>query len=417
MAISRALHIGFRLKQTWAMTAFSLIFIWCGVDAQDFSVRVTNTDPLGLRNVVTAEDDLELGFTNGIKGQFLYGIGVNVGYDSNLFLREDNPENEMTTSIAPWITYASDPEGGATFSMVANYAPVARLLLNNSDLNGIDQSGDVRATLKGAKTQITTFVRYAELSGTDRLTSEFITGSQINTGIQATYQIAPRTSLQGDLSHIKSDYGDSEGIGSDVYAVTFGGLWAATERLSVGPVLSYSHLQSDNIGSADAWTLAMRAQYLAGQRIRISASFGLEHAKYSDSAESNSTLQARGDLQASYAIDERWSWFNNLSYVTVPSPTEQGYVVNNLALTSTLSRSLLRGSCGFGTDLNISSSEPVDSSNVDIENENTIGLFVFYNRTLISDRVFLNTRTGYSMNHGQQDWSRFTISADVSIQF
>ena len=139
--------------------------------------------------------------------------------------------------------------------------------------------------------------------------------------------------------------------------------------------------------------------------------------KFSDGNQNNTTLRARGDLQASYAIDERWSWLNSLSYVTVPSPTDQGYVVNNLALTSNLSRSLLRGSWGFGTDLNLSSSEPVDSSDIDLENENTVGLFVFYNRTLVSDRVFLNTRTGYSMNQGQQDWSRFTVSAEISVQF
>ncbi len=408
-----------RIWLEWAcfVSLFSSTLIWSGANAQDFSVRVTNTDPLGLRNVVTAGDRPGSGLTDGIKGQFLYGIGMNVGYDSNLFLREDDPENEMTTSIAPWITYASDPEGGAAFSLAANYAPVARLYLNNSDLNGVDQSGDIRATLNGAKTEITAFARYAELSGTDRLTSEFITGSQINTGVQATYQIAPRTSLQGDLSYIKSDYGDSNGVGSDVYALSFGGLWAATERLSFGPTISYNRVESDNIGSANAWALAMRAQYLAGQRIRISASLGLEYAKFSDGDASNTTLQARGDLQASYAIDERWSWLNNLSYVTVPSPTDQGYVVNNLALTSTLARSLLRGSWGFGADLNLSGSEPVDSSSVQLEDENTVGLFVFYNRTLVPDRVFLNTRTGYSMNQGQQDWSRFTVSADVSVQF
>ena len=406
-----------RLERACFGSLFFSTLIWSGANAQDFSVRVTNTDPLGLRNVVTGGDRLGSGLTDGIKGQFLYGIGMNVGYDSNLFLREENPENEMTTSIAPWITYATDPEGDAAFSMVANYAPVARILLNNSDLNGVDQSGDIRATLKGAKTNFTAFARYAELSGTDRLTSEFITGSQINTGLQATYQIAPRTSLQGDLSYITADYGDSQGVGSDVYSLSFGGLWSATERLSFGPGISYSRVESDNIGSADAWALTMRAQYLAGQRIRISASFGLEYAKFSDGDQNNSTLRARGDLQASYAIDERWSWLNSLSYVTVPSPTDQGYVVNNLAVTSTLSRSLLRGSWGFGADLNLSSSEPVDSSDIDLENENTVGLFIFYNRTLVSDRVFLNTRTGYSMNHGQQDWSRFTVSAEVSVQF
>ncbi len=381
--------------------------------AQNFSLQVANPDPLGLRSVLLTGDDTISGLTDGIKGAFSAGIGLQTVYDSNFFLREDDPESEFSASLSPFLNYTSDPEGGAPMTLTANYSPAFQLYSDNTDLNGIDHSGDIRFRWEGSKTSLSTFVTYSEISGTDRITREFVNGSLFGAGIQATYQIAPRTSIQADSSVSVSDYGSSAVEGAEIFTTRLGGYWTATERLSFGPAIGYSRAESENIDSRDTYFLSFQARYLVGTRIRLQGSLGVEHADGNE----DDTLELIGGLEASYAIDERWSWNTAVRYETIPSPTEEGFLVNNLAIASSLSRTLKYGSLGFGAEWNHSNYERVGSNNANLEDDNTLGWFISYRRPLFSERVGFDSKMEYSANDGNEDWSRLRISAGIVMTF
>ncbi len=162
---------------------------------QNLTLQVANVEPFALIGVRGDQSILNLGMEKGLKGDVAYGASLNSAYDSNFFLREDNPESEFSTILAPWIKYQSDPEGGAPISLTANYSPVARAYWHNSDFNDVDQSGSGSLTFTGSKSTVSLFARYDELAGTDRLTGEFVNGYVLSAGIQGSHQIAPRTSL------------------------------------------------------------------------------------------------------------------------------------------------------------------------------------------------------------------------------
>lgn len=384
--------------------------------SQDFTTSVGNWNPLGLGELVPMGEAPSFGTGPGLKGGFAYGLGMQTIYDSNLFLQKDDPEDEVSTVLLPWASYTTDPEGGAKFSVDANYHPALRAYLNNPDLNGVDQSADITLSYVGSKLGVTAYSRYSELSGTDRLTGQFVTGALLNNGIQGTYQIAPRTSVSAHWAAAVSDYGSSSLEGAEIYTVEVGGYWAATERFNLGPGVRYTLSESANTGSRDAWAVFMQARYQVGERIQVSGTLGFEYANSSRDAE-ESTLGLTGNLAASYAINELWAWRSVIQYVTVPSPTYTNYVVNNVLISTGVSRILLRATVDTGLDVNFSSYQGVGPVGTDLEDENNIGVYVAYRRKLFSERLDFESKIRYAVNKGQVDWEQLQVFAGLEIKF
>jgi hypothetical protein len=402
---------------TWLQTLAGLSFA-CGMTAaQDFAMRVANPNPLGFGNFVPSSMDLAeaAGTEAGIKGAFLYGMGVNTEYDSNIFLSETDEEDEISLFFQPWLSYTTDPEGGATFVFNANYRPTGSIYLNNSDFNELNQSADVSLSWTGSRTDVTAFASYQELSGTDRLTGSFSSGAVFAGGLRASRQIAPRTSLNGSLSYSQSEYDSGDEEGTQVLSGSFGGLWAATERTSIGSSVCYSQTESDNTGTRDAWSLLAELRYRAGERVWLSASLGPQFTSDSESGENDVTLS--GNISARYIINERWSWTNSFGTGTIASPSDTGYLVNNYNFTTGLEHQLLRGSINGGLSFDYSDYQSVADVLVERENEENMSLFLAYSRDLWSERVIFNSSVRYRFNNGDRDWSQWVLSAGLNIQF
>jgi hypothetical protein len=402
--------------------------------AQNFSLGVANPNPLGLGNFVPgfpggpALD--ELGMEGAIKGAFSFGIGASAMYDSNIYLTEEDEEDDVTFSITPSFSYTSDPEGGADIVLTASYSPSIDSYLSNSDFSGINHSGSASLTFRGSITEISIFGSASQYTGTDRLSGGFIdSGMTTSAGIRGTRQIAPRTSLNAAFTVSMSDYGDTvdsqpiapvgpiEDQGSDVYTASLGGMWQSSERLSFGPSIRYTQTESDNTGSREAWALLFSANYKASERIWISASLGPEFSENSDDPSGDTSFHIVGSLTATYKINERWSWSNSISSATVPSPYEAGYDVFNVAYTTSLSRQLDIGSISGGLDFNVDQYEAVGATIVDRDDEQNLGVFLSYGRPLFSERIGFNSSIRYSVNNGEEDWSQFTLSAGLNVSF
>ena len=377
-------------------------------------MMVTDSNPLGLGSFVPITKGA-LGLEGQFKGAFNYGVAGQATYNSNFFETENNEESEISGAFTPWIHYTSDPEGGATFSLTANYMPSFRTYMENSDLNGTDQSMDLNLSFRKGRTQIDAFGRYAQVSGTDRLTGEFVQGSVMTTGFRANRQVGTRTSLHASWSYGKSEFDSSDSVGAEIYTSDIGTYWEATERLSFGPTLRYTVSKSDNIGTREAWALMMAVQYRVGERILLSAAVGPEYSTSSESSESS--LGVAGNLSASYIINERWSWKSTIDTAAVPSPNQKNFVINNVAITTGLQRQLLRGSLSGGLVVNSSKYEDVGTGNTSGSDELNLSVFMSYGRPLFSDRVGFNTEVRYTQNDGDRDWSQVQVSAGLSVSF
>jgi hypothetical protein len=391
----------------------------CGTAAsQDFSLGVADSNPLGIGNFVPTRMQLLEdggGVGSGIKGDFGVFFDLQTVYDSNFFLAPNNEESELSVNFTPSLNYTTDPEGGARWTFRANYKPTFRAFLDNSDLNDIDQSGDIQLNFEGARTQASIFARYNELSGTDRLTGAFSSGSIFTGGIIANREIGARTSINGGLSYAQSEYSSAAEEGSNVFSTFVGGLWSASDRTSMGSSLRYSLTESDNTGSRDAWALLAELRYRVGERIFLSASLGPEYA--SDSRTGDSTVSLRGDIRSLYVINERWSWVNSLRSSSIPSPSDTGYIVNNYAFVTSLEHQLLRATIIGGVEFDYSEYEAVGATTVARDNEENLSLFLTYSRNLFSDRVSAYSTLRYNTNSGDTEWSQWLLSLGLSVPF
>jgi hypothetical protein len=378
--------------------------------AQDFSLRVSDGDRVLTDSLLPAET------LGNVKGGFYLGVDGSVTYDSNFFLDEDFTQSELTTSIAPWVVYRTDPEGGAEFSVDARYSPVFRTYLENSDLTGVDQTGSISLKYAGARTKVTVYADYAEVSMADRIAGGFIQGSIFSYGVNGSYQLAPRTSLLASWSASMSDYDSGGRTGADVYTSEIAGLWDATERLRFGPALRHSLTESDSTGERDAIAVLIKTRYQWGEKIMLAASGGVDFAKNSrlgGGRESGLT----GAFSADYKLSDRWTVRGAMRYATVPSPNNLNLLVNDLSFNAAIIRFFGSSSLEFGFGFGSSEYEEVGAVVANRQDDEYLTTYLAYRRKLFAERATFDASIRCSTNDGQKDWSQWQLATGLSVEF
>jgi hypothetical protein len=389
---------------------FALAGCVCPLTAQDFTLRLGQS---GYESVDAVFPEEALG---GLKGGFYFGLAGNVTYDSNFFIDDDYTESELTTVVAPWMSYRSDPEGGARISVEASYSPALQVYMNNSDFTGVDHSGSVAITYRANRTTLSLHADYAEVSMADRIAGDFVEGSILSYGIDGSHQLGPRTTLFGSWVAAMTDYDSGGRTGADSYTAEVAGLWDASERLRFGPALRYSVTESDATGERDALALLLKARFKSGERLRLAASGGVEFEK-------NSRLgndwdpSLTGGLSADYLLSERWSFRATIRYATVPSPSNLNYQVNDLSFTSAVIRHFERASLELGAGIGMSDYEAVGRVAANQQDDDYLTAYLTYRRKIFSDRVTFDSTVRGSTNDGQKDWSQWQISTGLRMEF
>lgn len=387
-------------------------------DGQEISSLVGARDPFGLDRVFsfgTGGGPIP-GIASDLKGGLSFGFSSSTIYDSNIFHDEDDPQSSVSSNFSPSINYVSDPEGGAEFSLSAYYTPTYSAYWNDQDLSSYQNSGGVSLTARGGRTTLSLVGGYSEIAGTDRLAGEFVEGALLNLSVQGGYQLAPRTSVSGGMSYSTTYYSSGSSVAADVFGANIGGFWAATERFSFGPALSYSTSESDNIGKRKSWSASFQANYQAGERIHVAGSLGVQWSTNSrESGSSDASLT--GGLDAVYTINELWSWNASIQYVTVPSPTEMNYAVNNLSLSTGVSRQLRIGTASAGLNYTVSDYQSVGPVASELGNDRYTNVFLSYQRGFLNDRLGFNSSIEYGLDRGQSEWEQVLISLGLSVSF
>ena len=348
-----------------------------------------------------------------IKGGMNLALQVGAIYDSNFFLDETNAESETSFYASPLIEYISDPEGGAKSSFAVSYRPSFTAYNENSEYNDVDHVGEVRWTIRGSRTELTLYSRYDELSGTDRLSGEFVNGSLFTGGMRLERRLASRTIGYLGASSAISDYSQSDLQGAQVDSVFLGGLWEATSRTAYGSTVRYSHISGDGVPDVDAWALLLEARHMVSDRINLSASVGPEYAQDGDA----DRLGVTGFLRATYNFAERWAWINSIRHALVPTSTSSNQLVDDLVVSTTLQRSLERGSIGGGLEYRYSEFVNI-GRDADLRNDEQNAAFVLsWSRPLFTDRLALDTSARYSFNSGRSDWEQFLFALALRSSF
>jgi hypothetical protein len=386
--------------------------------AQDFSLGLAGADRALDDGIITADLRSLLDPTMGgrLKGVAGYSLSASVAYDSNVNLASRGAEeDDVSFSISPAAFYSTDPVGGARYVVEAYYGPSYQTYLSNNDFGRLNHRGGATFTMRGSRTSISSFINLAQSSGPDRLIESYSESTIYSGGASVSYELAPRTSIYGALSTAGSLYQTDE-RGAESYSARLGAFWSATERIGIGPSVRYTRTESRLVGTRSALGGLFNVRYFATEKTNLSGSIGAESVENSRTGGSGD-VKLTGGLQLSYAINEVWTSQASIRYANIPSPTFANYVINDLTLQVGVSRAMLRGGLNAGASYSLSDYERVGPTEAPRGNDENLSIFLSYSRPVFSDRIGLGTSVTYSTNSGGRDWSRWLVSAGLSVAF
>ncbi|MGA0845243.1 MAG: hypothetical protein ACO3RV_01780 [Luteolibacter sp.] len=337
-------------------------------------------------------------------------------YDSNVFLSEAQRHEGLQIEMQPNLRYVSDPEGGATAAVIARYDPVYRVFLDRSELNHMDHDAELEWTIRGRLTELSLSAGYKEVTGSDRFTGKYDTGSLASGGLLLLRQIGSRSTLHMGFNHAHSDY-DAESIsGAQTIRMFIGGLWQPSSRSVVGATLRHTQSDSDFAGGRDSWSGLLELRYRLASRLAFSATFGPEWVDYS-SVNQDSSLRWQAAIECRYQINERWIWSNHLHTAQIPSPDTLGYWIDHNSLTSQIEWKTNRGILTGGIEISHARYERVDPVSPLRSDENYHAVFIGFSRPIWNDRCRFESLCRRAWNHGVSDWEQWQVSAGIRISF
>jgi hypothetical protein len=383
---------------------------------QDFALRVAEAERTFEEGIfpedLAAVFDLTLG--GRLKGAVSTSLAASAAYDSNINLSSTAREDDVTLSVTPAIAYTTDPEGGAQFVIDAYYAPSYQTYLDRSELGRLNHSGGIAFATSGARTSVSAFLSLAQASGADRISDGYAEATIITTGVGATYELAPRTSIWARVTTGTTDYATAQ-EGSERYALQLGARWAASELLRIGPSLRYSRVEADTTGVRTALGALFNVSYAASERIDLSAALGAESVD--NSRQAGDQLKLTGDLRLSYALDERWSTRAAVRYANIPSPESVNYLVNDLTFQASITRTLDYGSLSSGIAYSIEEFQQVGPVATSQRSDDFLTAFLSYQRPILAERAGFFSSLAYSRSEGQRSWQRWLLSVGLSVSF
>ena len=371
---------------------------------------------LGLSELPTVVMEHGISSLIPAKGAISASANMTTLYDSNFFLSENHPQDELIGILSPKINYLTDPEGAAPISLFADYEARARFYQENTELDGVDHQGALKAKIEGSKTVVAADAQYQSISSTDSLTGKFITSNLEREKILATYQAAPKTSIYLGATRDSSTYDSKDFVPYSIYSAHVGFFWAADERLSFGPSFNYSSMRSGTIGTRDTETLSLKSRYSVSEKIELHASLGIDHA-VNQQASGNRHDSITGNLAASYRLDPRWTLDAMIQRQTTPSASQKNYLVNESLIFTNITRNFATCSASMGLLFDLLGYDRLSTFENQLMHDKRIAIFIDFKKPIFNSRADVRAGAQFSINDGNTEWRQTQLSAAFNLKF
>lgn len=386
-----------------------------------------------------------------------FGVDVQGGYDSNLFLDETDEASDFSVVIAPSVEFRSAPEG-VRGQVTAQFTPLIRTYLDETDLNTIDYTGGFGVSYAGIKGSFLASVNIASISNADRLASGRVDTESIDGSLSGTYFVTPRMSLDADLRASYREDDQSSVSKNETYLLQLTGFWRASPKLNIGPTVRYTERMSASTGDRDAFAILAAAEYSPEDSLSLNVGIGIENVDDSsmrdDELEPTGNIGLRyrrndrfeldaflsyaainqrseatfgragggdsswtGRLGFGYSPNTRWKYRGALGFSTDPSSSSLNVSIDDFKVSAIATRLLSNGSISFRGTLGQSSFNATGLT-ADFRDEESYYLLGFgYSRSVISERAELTSSLQWSQNSGESDWDRFQAGLGLKVSF
>lgn len=350
------------------------------------------------------------------KGEGLaFSMAVNGEYDSNLFLAETGEVDDFSAVVAPSAWYRSAPSGGALVILEGRYSPILRGYIDRSDLDTLDHIGSVALRYDGGRLRLALEANASRVDNANRFAVARTRETRYGAAFSGEFEFSKKTYLEATLQASSTEY-DGALLGEDRLTMELGARWIATPRIHVGPTIEYSILDSANLGSRKELEFLLGVDYDMPGRIDLSAQAGVRVEENSRFGGGFGNAQFVGELSGRYMIGDFWTLAASVRYDTYSSPTHASYAIDDLAVLTSLSRSLPNGSIWAGFGINDSNYRALGPA-VAREDDQMFAAYLGHQMRVFHDRLSLFSTIRFSAASGFSDWDRIQVSSGFNFQF
>jgi len=200
-------------------------------------------------------------------------LGLSTMYDSAIGTQGD----DTIFTVTPRIGYANP---GSDWTLSASGALSYSEYVNNSNLGGLGGDASIGLGYQGGRVALASRLGFSRELGSNRsYDSGYVERNSFNFGLNGSYQVSPKTSINAGLSYIWDDADQGFG-GSTSTTLSTSALWRYSPLLRFGPGLRYS-VQSGDI-QADRTTFGptLSAFYRLTTKVSLSSEVGLDFVDY-----------------------------------------------------------------------------------------------------------------------------------------
>jgi hypothetical protein len=161
----------------------------------------------------------------------------------------------------------------------------------------------------GGRWKLDSILRHGYSEGVNRYFAAPVAERVTGFGINAGFEISPRTTLQAAWASSRSDR-DTQGGDTESHELSATALWEYSSLLSLGPGIRISRQTGQMQGDRDAFGPQIAATYRLSSKISVNGRLGFDFVEY-DGAAADSFLSA--SIGANYRMNALWGF--NLSLV------------------------------------------------------------------------------------------------------
>jgi|GEM_PF-2126884 len=232
---------------------------------------------------------------------FKYGLTASYEFDDNFAMRSTDEQETSIYAVSPFgvLSYG---ESGSGIDFQLRYAPEFRWFSDSSISNIVNHNISTQLGFNGSKSRVALTGGYTINEGGNVEVGSLVTSNIFDIGLQANYDITPKTSLGMNLKYTDSEF-DTFNSFSKSLAVFYAD-YKVTDKTRLGLSVGYDHIEQDLNPSSDAYNLSLRAAWTITSRMSLNATVGGEYREFEGGEE---FAEPVGDIGVSYSLTDKSS--------------------------------------------------------------------------------------------------------------
>lgn len=300
-----------------------------------------------------AGNRLRKGFhaTASLTGSYSTNVNPNGGDDSG----SSQNEGDFVVGLGGTLSYMST---APRFTFGGSYNGNYSQYFSQSDLSGYSQSGSLLANYDGGKWTAALSVGLSYDRGSNRYyDSEYVGRFNITTGLNVSYEVSSKTSIQGNIGTGFSATSDGNFDDTGTFDAGLSGLYRYSSKTQFGPGIHYGY-QSASGDDSNARTSVgptFTVNYRVSSLWNLNTTVGMDFSSYEDGQSTD--ISFTGSLSLAYNPSKFWGMSLSMYTGVQPDPSNTGGFINTTSLGINYHRQIRRASLNLGLNYNLDDSE------------------------------------------------------------